>query len=146
MLRTDADRYVILDVVRLRGGPDEVVAAIVNTAAADGRAVRVGLPEDPGQAGKAQTLFLTRRLAGYRVDAVRETGDKSTRAAPFASQVNVGNVSVVRAAWNEAFREELRGFPSGRHDDIVDAASGAFAMLVAPGGPAVRTLINHVGR
>ncbi|MDE2468069.1 MAG: phage terminase large subunit, partial [Bradyrhizobium sp.] len=61
--------------------------------------------------------------------------DKATRAAPLASQVNVGNVSVVRGAWNRAFLDELAGFPSAAHDDQVDAAALAFEALIAPPEP-----------
>jgi predicted phage terminase large subunit-like protein len=136
MVRTADDRFVVLDVARMRGGPEEVIATIRNTAAADGRAVRIQLPQDPGQAGKAQVLDLTKRLVGFNVASERPTGDKATRAAPFAAQVNVGNVSFVRGVWNDAMREEMRGFPSSKHDDQIDAASDAFAVLVAAPGPA----------
>lgn len=129
MMRTDEGRFVVLDVVRLRGGPDDVERAIVNTAAQDGIGVRVGLPQDPGQAGKQQVLYLTRKLAGYRVESSPESGDKATRAAPVASQVNVGNVSIVRAKWNASFLDELAGFPSAAKDDQVDALSRAFSMV-----------------
>jgi len=130
MTRTPDGKYIIEDVVRLRGSPDEVEATIVATASRDGHGVEVRLPQDPGQAGKAQVLYLTRKLAGYRVHSQPVTGDKSTRAAPFASQVNVGNVLIVQAGWNRAFLDELGGFPSGAHDDQVDAAADAFAGLI----------------
>ena len=51
------------------------------------------------------------------------------RAAPFAAQCEAGNVKLLSAPWNEAFLAELEHFPSGGHDDQVDAASGAFALL-----------------
>jgi predicted phage terminase large subunit-like protein len=129
LLRTSEGRFVVADVVRLRGGPDEVEQAIVNTAKQDGNAVRIGLPQDPGQAGKQQVLYLTRKLAGYRVESSPETGDKATRAGPVVSQVNVGNFAVVRGAWNRAFLDELAGFPSTAKDDQVDALSRAFSMV-----------------
>jgi predicted phage terminase large subunit-like protein len=129
LMRTAEGRFVVLDVARLRGGPEEVERTIVSTAAADGRAVRIGLPQDPGQAGKGQVQYLARQLAGHTVDASPETGDKVTRANPVASQVNVGNLSIVRAPWNRAFLDELAGFPHGAHDDQVDALSRAFAMI-----------------
>lgn len=132
MSRAPDGRFYILDMVRFRGGPDEVEAAIKATAEQDGRGVHVVIPQDPGQAGVAQAQYLARLLARYRVTAVRETGDKATRAAPFASQVNAGNVSMVRAAWNRAFIEECASFPAGTHDDQVDAASGAFEIVCPP--------------
>jgi predicted phage terminase large subunit-like protein len=133
--RTMQGRFVVLDVVRLRGGPDEVQAAIVNTARMDGVGVQIGLPQDPGQAGKQQVLHLTRSLAGFTVLSSVESGDKATRAAPAASQVNVGNFSVLRgegespAMWIRPFIAELASFPSGTKDDQVDALSRAFAMV-----------------
>lgn len=135
LMRTQEGRFVVLDVVRLRGGPDEVEQAIVNTAQQDGRAVRVGLPQDPGQAGKQQILYLTRKLAGHRVESSPETGSKDTRAMPVTSQVNVGNFAVVRAPWNRAFLDELAAFPSGAKDDQVDALSRAFSMVGLNGPP-----------
>jgi predicted phage terminase large subunit-like protein len=133
LARLNDGRIVVLDVVRIRGGPDEVEAAIVNTAKQDGHGVRVGLPQDPGQAGKQQVLYLTRKLSGYRIESSPETGDKATRAAPVASQVNVGNVSIVRAPWNAPFIDELAAFPGGMKDDQVDALSRAFSMVVSSG-------------
>lgn len=128
--------YCVLDVTRLRGGPEAVQAAIVNTAAQDGRGVTVSIPQDPGQAGKMQAQVFARALAGYVVKVSPETGDKATRAAPAAAQVNVGNVSLVSGAWNRAFIEELRDFPAGRHDDQVDAFSRAFGVLATGAGSA----------
>lgn len=127
--RTRAGAYVVEDVVRLRGGPDEVDAAILATAQRDGREVPISIPQDPGQAGKAQVLYLTRALTGYNVHSSPETGDKATRAAPVVAQCNVGNLSMMRAGWNAAFIDELAGFPSGTKDDQVDALSRAFAMV-----------------
>jgi predicted phage terminase large subunit-like protein len=140
MMREPNGRFVILDAVRLRGGPEAVETAIVNTAAQDGREVSIRLPEDPGQAGKSQAQYLGRRLAGSRVTAVRETGSKATRAAPFASQVNMGNVAMVKGPWNRAVLDCLAGFPDGGHDDDVDAASGAFAALMQVVPATVRRL------
>ena len=56
---------------------------------------KISIPQDPGQAGKSQTLYLTRQLAGFSVSASPESGDKVTRAEPFAAQVNIGNVMVL---------------------------------------------------
>ncbi len=123
-------RYVVLDVIRLRGSPRQVEQAIMSTAKLDGQAVHIGLPEDPGQAGKAQSSYLTGLLAGYHVVTTRETGSKYLRAQPVSSQIEGGNVSMVRGDWNRAFIDELRDFPLGGKDDQVDALVRAFGTLV----------------
>ena len=137
MARDAIGFFYIEDVVRFRGSANDVEQAIINTAAQD-RArygeVQIHLSQDPGQAGKAQVGYLTRALAGYSVKAERETGKKSVRAAPFAAQAEAGNVRIIDGAWNEAFLSEIEVFPTGAHDDQVDAASGAFDMLVTPPG------------
>lgn len=130
LLRTETGSYVVADVVRLRGGPDEVEQAILRTAQRDGAGVPISIPQDPGQAGKSQVQNLLKMLAGYSAAPTLESGDKATRAAGVAAQVNVGNVSVVSASWTAAFLDELSGFPSGRHDDQVDALSRGFNVMV----------------
>ncbi|AWJ93307.1 terminase (plasmid) [Azospirillum baldaniorum] len=122
-------RYVIADIVRLQGGPERVEEAIVNTAARDRRSVAVCIPQDPGQAGKSQVRYLTKQLAGHTVKSSPESGDKITRAEPFASQVNVGNVLMLAAPWNDALIAEMRVFPNATNDDQVDALSRAFNEL-----------------
>ena len=146
-LGRDADGgFAILDVVRLRGGPHEVEEAIANTAAADGVSVTIGLPQDPGQAGRAQIRYLAKQFAGYRVVASPETGAKETRAMPVASQVNAGNLSLRRAPWNRALLEEMQDFPHGAKDDQIDALSRAFALLTDAGAPARRTNVAVFNR
>lgn len=61
------------------------------------------------------------------------TGDKITRAEPFAAQWQAGNVEVVRGPWNDAFFSELEAFPEGGHDDQVDAAADGFTALPMSG-------------
>ncbi len=144
--RDAADRFVVTDILRLRGSPGEVEAAILATAQQDGAAVPVALPQDPGQAGQAQTAYLARRLAGFTVRSSPETGAKLTRASPVAAQVEAGNLRLLRAQWNRAFLEELRDFPHGRKDDQVDALSRAFMSLVSPAVPARRLHVPLLSR
>jgi len=123
-------RLVIADIARLRAGPDERDAALTNTAGRDGALVKISIPQDPGQAGKTQALYLTRKLAGYPVHTSPESGDKVTRAEPLAAQINVGNVLMLKAPWNDALISEMRLFPNGAHDDQIDALSRAFERLI----------------
>ncbi len=123
--------YYVEKIERFRGTPGQVSKAIRNLAESDGRNVTIALPQDPGQAGKAQRHSLIQGLAGYRVRACPVTGSKLVRAAPFSAQVEAGNVMLVKGPWNEAFLNELEAFPSGRHDDQVDAVAEAFNALTA---------------
>ena len=125
-------RYIIADLVHGQFSVDERDAAIKNTADSDGKKVKISLPQDPGQAGKTQKLYMARNLAGYSLVITPESGDKVTRAEPFAAQINVGNVMMLKASWNDALKNEMRMFPNGRHDDIVDGCSRAFAEFVPP--------------
>lgn len=139
--RLDSGRFIVLDVTRFRGNPRVVTENIVNTAKMDGKSVKIGLPQDPGQAGKAQVHYLVSQLAGFQVQVSPETGAKETRAMPMASQVEAGNVSLVEARWNRAFLEEVSGFPSVAHDDQVDALSRAFSMLVNPAPMMIKPIV-----
>jgi predicted phage terminase large subunit-like protein len=127
--RDSMGRLFVLDVIRMRGGPLQMEETIVATAQQDGQSVAVGLPQDPGQAGKHQVAWLASRLKGYRVTASPETGAKLTRATPVAAQIEAGNLTLVRGPWNDALLDELRDFPHGRKDDQVDSLARAFSML-----------------
>ena len=128
--RTRDGKYVVGHVVRARGKPDVIRELILETANFDGRRVRISIPQDPGQSGVWQADSLIKDLAGYMVEATPETGEKTDRARPFAAQVNRGNVTMIDADWNAAYREELRAFPNGKYCDQVDASSRAFSALV----------------
>ncbi len=136
----------VLDVVRLRGGPLAVEQAIIATAEADGRGVAIGLPQDPGQAGKQQVAHLRRRLAGFHVTASTESGSKLTRAGPVSAHVEAGGLAALRAPWTAALLDELRDFPHGRHDDQVDALARAFALVEGAAGNPRRLRVSLLGR
>ncbi len=52
--------------------------------------------------------------------------DKVERSEALQVVVEAGNFHVVRGEWNQAFLDELAAFPSGRHDDQVDAVVHAY--------------------
>lgn len=134
--------YYILDVIRGRWSPAQRDKIILRTAERDGKEVPIVIEEEGGSAGKSQSLTLSRVLSGYQLRTIRPTGDKATRAAPLASQVENGNVSLLRGAWNTEFLHELESFPDplALHDDMVDAAAYAFNGLVE--GPRYRPYIG----
>lgn len=132
----EVGRVFITDMNHFRGSPLEVERSLKNTADRDGHGTLISIPQDPGQAGKAQAQMFVRMLGGYTVEATVETGSKATRAAPLASQVEAGNVFMLRAPWNDGLISEMRMFPNGSFDDQVDACSRAYARLVLKKGGA----------
>lgn len=122
-------RYVVLHHVRDRDTPHKVEALIANTASQDGREVEISLPQDPGQAGKAQVATLIKMLSSFTARATPETGDKETRFGPFSAQCEAGNVDVLRGPWNEEWFMELEAFPGAAHDDDADSTARAFNVL-----------------
>lgn len=125
--------YYVVNVVRTQQTPELRNALIRETAVRDGIETPVVVPKDPGSAGIDAARAMVSLLAGFAVSAVAETGSKINRAMPFAAQVNGGMVALVEGeddSWITPFVEELRQFPRG-HDDQVDAASGAFNLLVS---------------
>jgi predicted phage terminase large subunit-like protein len=107
---------------------DRVTAGKVNNAIKwhannDGVSCTIRLPQDPGQAGKSQASQMSILLAGYHIVTKPVTGDKLTRAKPASAQAEHGNIKLLRGDWNDDFLRMLEAFPSGRHDDDIDALS-----------------------
>ena len=144
MGRRENGRFVIVDAFNLRENAHIVRETIKNVAEQDkarfhpgisfsptGKSIVTIVPIDPGQAGKEQAQSLVNMLAGHNVKAIRESGSKVTRAEPFSSQWQAGNVDVVAGQWNNDYLTEMEIFPEGNHDDYIDASSGCFLELVS---------------
>jgi predicted phage terminase large subunit-like protein len=132
--RAPDGRFYIADARRIQGSAADVERLLINTASQDASErlnVKGSIPQDPGQAGKAQSQYLIRQLAGFSYRASPESGDKETRAQPLAAQAEAGNVLLVEGAWNRDFLAELETFPMGKFKDQVDAATRAFSELVS---------------
>ena len=121
--------YYIEDMNRFRGSPAKVESGVKSTAEQDGKAVLVDLPQDPGQAGKAQAQYLVRQMAGFNVRYSTESGAKEVRAEALSAQAEAGNVKLVRGSWNAKFIDEAAFFPNSDFSDQIDAASRAFHRL-----------------
>ena len=124
-------RFVVLHGERCRKRANDVRALVRRTAANDGKAVSVGIAEDPAQAGKDQVLSYSKELAGFSFYADKETGDPTVRIEPCAASWQHENFDVVRGEWNDEFFFQLEGFPAkGVHDDAVSALDGAYKHLL----------------
>ena len=127
----------ILDVRRQRVKNEKVEQLIAQTAQEDGHSVAIRIEQEPGSSGKALIDQYARYvLPGFDFGGIRSTGDKLTRARPFAAAVANGNVRVVRGSWLTDWLDEFSSFPEAcDHDDQVDSAVGAFSYLAGLGLP-----------
>lgn len=127
----------IMDVRKIRARGEKVEQLVAQTAQEDGLMVSIRIEQEPGSSGKALIDQYARYVApGYDLQGIRASGDKVTRARPFAAAVANGNVRLVRSAWITDWLDEFASFPEAcNHDDQVDSAVGAFTHLAGLGLP-----------
>lgn len=127
----------VLDVKRARVKGEKVEQLVQQTAVEDGPSVAIRMEQEPGSSGKALIDQYARYvIPGYDFVGIRSTGDKVTRARPFAAAAANGNVRVLRAPWLTEWLDELSTFPeAANHDDQVDSVTGAFSFLTGLGLP-----------
>ena len=122
----------ILDATNDQIDPARTNTTMKNTAISDGKKVAVRWEQEGGASGKRDTYQITTMLAGFVAKGLKPLGDKVTRAKPLAAQAYVGNVKLLRGAWNERWLNSMHaqdGDPK-KHDDDMDAASGMYNELV----------------
>jgi len=120
----------ILDIQRVQLSPGGVEKLIFQTARLDGPEVMIRMEQEPGSSGVDVIDHYTRYvLAGYNFKGVKSTGSKVARATPLSTMAESGNLFILARGWTENLINELILFPTGPHDDQVDAAAGAFNAL-----------------
>lgn len=96
--------------------------------------------------GPAVIDTLSRQAQGFSVRAVRPLGGKVARANAAAVQFEQGRVWFPRSApWLQGFVDELLSFPSGTHDDQVDATTQVLNFCAGTGPMQVSTAIYGRG-
>lgn len=144
LMAVDPNNHVwVLDVVRERADAAGVERLLVDTAHRDGRAVAARYEEAKAAAGKATTQAYSRLLLGFDFKGIPVEGDKAARAALYAAAQQNRLVILAEAPWNGQFIDEHTRFQRTKHDDQVDAASGAFKELTG-GGPVSVTSPSQV--
>jgi predicted phage terminase large subunit-like protein len=124
------DRIYVTHVDRFREGPDKVEKRVRLNAELDGIGCEVVIEQEPGASGKIVINHYTKRiLKGFKAKGVPPSGDKVTRATPFAAACERGDVFIVNGAWTQDYIDELCTFPNAAHDDQVDASANAFNKL-----------------
>lgn len=121
--------YYILDITRFQGAPRQVELAIRAVTTGDGQAVTQYIEQEPGASGKFTADYFVRSLAGFDVRINAPNRSKQIRAKPISAQVEAGNVFIRKMNAVSSFLDELENFPDAKHDDQVDALSGAFEMI-----------------
>ena len=130
MSKTKAGVYFVEDVVHGQWSTCEREKIIRQTAELDGKEVQILIEKEPGSAGKDSAKYTIINLAGFNVRSDSPTGSKTERASPFSSQVEAGNVYLLKAGWNKDYINQHHNFPKTKLKDMVDASSGAFNWLV----------------
>lgn len=131
----DEGLFIIEHVVRVRETPGTVKDLVKQTAEIDGTDVEIWIEQEPGSSGIAVIDDYIRSMPRFAIRPFKVSGPKETRAAPYASQCEGGNIRMIEGPWNEAYIEELEQFPSkGINNDQCDASAGAYNVLAENGG------------
>ena len=141
MLKTPGDQYWIFDFEHGQYGND-VKHIIQNTARMDGAAYTILL--EPGTTGGASKLLYNEyksALMGYNTQQSEPKGTKADRATPLANAIFDGKVHVCinNNERRELFLSQLKSFPNGKHDDIVDAISYGYLFLQSKDNSIIKT-------
>ncbi len=124
----------LLDVARGQWSSERVEREVLGYAVSDQErwgATIVRIPQDPGQAGKAQVVAFRKKLQsiGVTCQIVNVQGSKAIRAKPVQTEINSGNMRMVQGGWNKEFTSELDLFREDEkheYDDQVDGLSDAY--------------------
>jgi predicted phage terminase large subunit-like protein len=135
--------FYVEHVERFRSGPGDRDKRIRDRAILDKAMygdVETWIEQSGGGGGKTEAQGLVRALAGVHVQIETQHTNKLSRAIPFASQCQAGNVKLVAGDWVGEYLDELcafKGEGKKETDDQVDGSSGAFkhvALDEEPGG------------
>lgn len=117
----------IKDVARIKADAPERDNFIRAVAEKDGRGVTVAVEQsiDSKDAYKALCAIMNGRIL---VRKVVTDGDKVARMSYVEPIFEAGNVHILRGAWNLDWLNEVKEFPSGKHDDQVDNMSAGYVL------------------
>ena len=133
----------IKDVGRMRGKAPERDNFIRACAEKDGQGVATCIENSLDSKDASSTM--QQIMMGYRkVITIQTKGDKVARFSPLEPIFEAGNVHVLRADWNYEWLQELRQFPSGKHDDQVDNLSAGYQLRCLSSGNIMTSAVNGV--
>lgn len=120
----DSDDIYVVDVWREQTESNIWVDAFLDLA----NKYKVGQwAEEAGQIIKSLGPYIDKEMQTRKQFVYREqftsSADKAARARTFQASMSSGNVFILNASWTDTLTKELLAFPSGIHDDQVDALS-----------------------
>lgn len=133
----DGNMY-ILDVTNDKVPYPQTRRRICQTSVLDGTSVEIGMEEAGQQRGFIDDIATFPELNLHSMRGVKQQGDKLSKCLPWISKINLRKVFLVRAPWNEPFIEQCKAFTpddSHKHDDMIDAACGAYYMMAQENAP-----------
>jgi predicted phage terminase large subunit-like protein len=139
--------FYIHHMASMRDTSAMVETLIQQTAVNDGNECFIGIPVDPGAAGKLVADTKRARLAsnGFKCIQMNTRGSKLQRAEPFLVALQDGRVHVADGVFTKEHYIELESFDGakcgGQHDDIVDALADCWNALT--GNKLIPTI--HIG-
>ena len=141
MTRTRDNHYVITDLMYGQYG-DNLIRTVKNTAYLDTPNTPI-LIETGTSGGASEYLYKeykTNYLQGYRVEQSKPIGSKVDRASPLRDAILDHRVMIdLPDHQREQVIQQLKSFPLGKHDDIIDAMSYAYNYLSSKGTDIIRT-------
>lgn len=117
----------IKDVARIRGKAPERDNYIRAVSDKDGSAVTIAVEnsvDSKDAVSNMQTILNGRRI----VKPLNIGIDKVARASYVEPIFEAGHVHILRAAWNLDWLNEMKEFPSGKHDDQVDNLTAGYQL------------------
>lgn len=123
--------FYIADGIKVKAEWPDVRRIIVDTMRRETDTTH-GIEKAQHGLAAVQELRRIPEIADIAFRGIDVKGDKVQRAMPWAARAEAGAVALVNGVWCRDFLDEVVAFPSGQHDDYVDAASGAVAMISKP--------------
>ena len=141
MVKVPGPQYWIFDFEHGQYGND-VKNVIQKTARLDGPAYNILL--EPGTTGGAAKLLYEEyknALHGFNTRQSEPKGTKADRATPLANAIYDGlvHVCINNNEQRELLISQLKSFPNGKHDDLVDAIAYGYLFLQNKDSRVVKT-------
>lgn len=119
--------YYVVDAQQFRKDGEGVLQKIESVAHQDGHRARIRWEQEKASAGKILSASMKKTIfKGFNAEGVTPSGSKEVRATPFSNAVKAGLVKILRGEWNRKYLEQLKLFPYGKNDDMVDGSAYAF--------------------